>query len=172
MPLPAPDCFLRLREDRDLHRKQSTWRYCGAGGVPTWEDGLQRGIRVKTSSFTRHPVNVTMPREAGLLRQLRSSGNLKPLAQATTKHCSSTPTVFVAEGWRRTSSGRPMNPKSPLPHCQHQPQLDDPGCRGEFDAMISSASPATTSILLTKPFHCVPPWLGSLPSANSMDEIG
>ena len=31
-------------------------------GAYLGEDGLQRGIRVKTSSFARHHVNVTMPR--------------------------------------------------------------------------------------------------------------
>jgi branched-chain amino acid aminotransferase len=63
-------------------------------------EALENGIRVKTSSYARHHVNVTMPRAklSPPPTPTPSSPTSKPSKPATTKRCCSTPDGFVAEG--------------------------------------------------------------------------
>jgi branched-chain amino acid aminotransferase len=60
--LPAPAGLDRLREagrqprGNKIHLMVAAW----AWGAYLGEEGMKRGIRVKTSSYTRHHVNITM----------------------------------------------------------------------------------------------------------------
>ena len=62
--LPASARVLRLGEDGRLARGNTVHVAIAAWpwGAYLGEDGLNKGIRVKTSSFARHHVNVTMVR--------------------------------------------------------------------------------------------------------------
>ena len=60
---------------------------------------MEKGIRVKTSSFTRHHVNITMTQaKAGPITPTRSSPTRKRRTTATTKALLLDTDGFVAEG--------------------------------------------------------------------------
>ncbi len=100
--LPAADRLLRLGEDgrqpkgATVHVAIAAWPW----GAYLGEDGLKKGIRVKTSSFARHHVNVSMARAkiGRHLRQLDPGQHGSHATTATTRPCCSTSTGFVAEG--------------------------------------------------------------------------
>jgi len=73
-----------------IHVAIAAWPW----GAYLGEEGLERGIRVKTSSFTRHHVNVSLVRAKASGYYINSIlANQEPPAWATTRRCCWIPTA-------------------------------------------------------------------------------
>ena len=99
--LPAPADLDRLRKSsasapgNQIHLMVAAW----AWGAYLGEEGMQRGIRVKTSSFTRHHVNITMTQAKAVSNYSNSIlANMEARTTATTRPCCSTPPASCPEG--------------------------------------------------------------------------
>ena len=74
-------------------------------GAYLGEEGLEKGIRVKTSSFQRHHINVSMVRSKTAGHYVNSIlANMEALTTATTKRCCSTRRVSWPKAPARTCS--------------------------------------------------------------------
>jgi branched-chain amino acid aminotransferase len=74
-------------------------------GAYLGEEGLEKGIRVKTSSFSRHHVNVNMAAPSSPApTPIRSWPTWKPPTTATTKPCCSTSMASSPKARARTCS--------------------------------------------------------------------
>lgn len=74
-------------------------------GAYLGEEGLQKGIRVKTSSYQRHHINVSMVRsKTPATTSTRSSPTSRRPVTATTKRCCWTPTASLPKVQEKTCS--------------------------------------------------------------------
>jgi len=88
-----------------IHLMIAAW----AWGAYLGEEGMQRGIRVKTSSYTRHHVNITMTQaKASATTRIPSSPTWKPWTMATTRRCCSTAPASCPKARARTFSSSRM----------------------------------------------------------------
>jgi branched-chain amino acid aminotransferase len=86
---------------RHVHVAIAAWPW----GAYLGEEGMEKGIRVKTSSFTRHHVNINMcapSRSAPTSNSILA--NLEVTTTATTKRCCSTSTATSPKAPARTCS--------------------------------------------------------------------
>ena len=85
-----------------IHLMVAAWPW----GAYLGEEGMKRGIRVKTSSYTRHHVNITMTQAKAVsaTTPTRSSPTWKRWTTATTRRCCSTRAASSPKARARTSS--------------------------------------------------------------------
>jgi branched-subunit amino acid aminotransferase/4-amino-4-deoxychorismate lyase len=131
-------------------------------GAYLGEEGMQRGIRIKTSSYTRHHVNITMVRAKASGNYMNSIlANNEATGDGYDEALLLDPEGYVCEGagenifivrngklYTRTSP--PAWKASPAP----------PSCNWPANwasRSSRSASPATKSIVPTKPSSPAPP---------------
>jgi branched-chain amino acid aminotransferase len=143
-----------------VHVSIAAWPW----GAYLGEEGLEKGIRVKTASFARHHVNVTMPRAKVATTYANSIlANLEATQDGYDEALLLDTHGFVAEGAGENvfiiKNGKHLRTADYLRLCAASPAKRDPsrwlliGLRSHLQAR----SPATTSISPTKPSSPAPP---------------
>jgi branched-subunit amino acid aminotransferase/4-amino-4-deoxychorismate lyase len=84
-----------------IHLMVAAWPW----GAYLGEEGLKRGIRVKTSSYTRHHVNITMTQAKAVSNYTNSIlANMEATDEGYDEACCSTRPASSAKARARTSS--------------------------------------------------------------------
>jgi branched-chain amino acid aminotransferase len=130
-----------------------------AWGAYLGEEGLKRGIRVKTSSYTRHHVNITMTQAKAVSNYTNSIlANMEATDDGYDEALLLDASGFVSEGAgenlfvdqeRRRLHARPVGRRAERHHAQHD--LRDLQ-RPRHEGSSRSASRATRSTSATRPF--------------------
>ena len=158
-------CYLaadldRLREagvspkGNTVHLIVAAWPW----GAYLGEEGMRRGIRVKTSSYTRHHVNVTMTQAKAVANYANSIlANMEALDDGYDEALLLDASGFVSEGRARTcsssrrASSTPPTSRRALDGITRDTILAICGDLGL--KLVENASPATRSTSATRLLH-------------------
>jgi hypothetical protein len=142
-----------------IHLMVAAW----AWGAYLGEEGMKRGIRVKTSSYTRHHVNITMTQAKAVSNYTNSIlANMEATDDGYDEALLLDSTGFVRRRGREHFRGqerrdlhaRPVGRRPERHHAQHgAPHLP----RTWAWRWCKSASPATRSTSPTRPSSPAPP---------------
>ena len=159
-PGSAPRSSASAPKGNTIHLMVAAW----AWGAYLGEEGLKRGIRVKTSSYTRHHVNITMTQAKAVSNYTNSIlANMEATRRRLRRGAAARRVRLRQRGRRREPvrhqgrrglHARPVGRRAQRHHAQHRVR----DLRRTWASRSSrSASPATRSTSPTRPSSPAPP---------------